>query len=83
MRFRPFLNFLILLILFGAAGCVSKINEQIEYEVITPYRIVDQLSDTTFFSFVLDIAADDSVIIFLDQSNRRLIVCDHELNSTI
>ena len=43
-----------------------------------PYRMVDQVNDSTFFGFIADIAADDSLILFLDHANKRLIVCDHQ-----
>lgn len=80
MKNKPIPSIIILSLFLGFFGCVSKNGSQTSSNVITPYQMVDQLNDSTFFSFVADIVADDSVILFLDHTNKRLIVCDHQFN---
>lgn len=81
MKNRPILNVFILSIFLCFEGCISNREAEITNEiVITPYRIVDQVNDSIFFGFIADIVADDSVILFLDHSNKRLIACDHQFN---
>ena len=80
MKNRPFLIIIFLSVFFGNSGCDSKKEQQITNKVIIPYRMVDQVNDSTFLGFIADIVADDSVILFLDHANKRLIVCDHQFN---
>jgi hypothetical protein len=66
--------------LAGLPGCKPLPVKQMEARLITPYRIVDQINDTTFFGMVTDMVADDSTIAFFDYPNKRLVACDPELN---
>lgn len=81
MKKHPFLRVIILSICIVLVGCISKKEPGTFNDlIITPYQIVDQVNDSIFFGFIADIAADDSVILFLDHSNKRLITCDHQFN---
>ena len=81
MKNRPILNVFILSIFLCFEGCISNKEAEITNElVIKPYRIADQVNDSIFFGFIADMDADDSVILFLDHSNKRLIACDHQFN---
>ena len=66
--------------LAGLPGCKPLPVKQMETRLITPYRIVDKINDTTFFGMVTDMVADDSTIAFFDDPNKRLVACDPELN---
>ena len=78
MRFSKSMLFLLLII--GLSSCTSESAVEIKAKVLEPYKIIDQVSDSTFFDFVLDIVADDSIVLFLDYSQMRMVVCDHLLN---
>lgn len=80
MRAKPFLWIIIIFFYFGCNGCDSKKERQVDSKIILPYRMVDQVSDSTFFGFIGDIVADDSVILFLDHAQKKLFLCDHHLN---
>lgn len=70
---------LFLLLIIGFSSCTSE-SVEIKAKVINPYKSIDQVSDSTFFNFILDIVANDSVLLFLDYSQMQLVVCDHLLN---
>jgi len=78
MRFSKSVLFLLLII--GLSCCTSESADEINAKVLKPYKIIDQVSDSTFLSFVLDIVADDSNVLLMDYSQMRMVVCDHLLH---
>lgn len=69
-----------LVVFTGLSGCKPLTKEQVETIPVSPYRLVDKVNDTVFFGKITHLAADDSSIVFYDNTSRRLVACDHKLN---
>lgn len=73
-------NLLSILVIICLVGCKISPESKVKTKIIQPYRVSDQISDSTFFGFISDLTASDSLLGIVDRSNGRLIITDHELN---
>jgi len=69
------LKFLALMILVIMISCRGEKKPQVETTTIHPYKSVDKVSDTIFFTLIGKMSGVNEITM-LDVNEKRLIVCD-------